>query len=97
MGPEVVYMVTLRPSRFGEQRLEWEAGVIRTDRYAHSGSGQLCFTMPRKPNYSFEKRRKEQERQKKTEAKREEKLRRKEEERAAEEGQPPAAGGEPTQ
>ena len=50
-----------------------------------SGQGEpgLFSTMPKKPNYGFEKRRKEQERQKKTEAKREEKLRRKEEERAA--------------
>jgi hypothetical protein len=51
----------------------------------------LFSTMPRKPNYGFEKRRKEQERQKKTEAKRDEKLRRKEEERADTLDQPPAA------
>jgi hypothetical protein len=51
--------------------------------------------MPKKPNYSFEKRRKEQERQKKTEAKREEKLRRKQDERAPDESQLPAAEGDP--
>lgn len=60
--------------------------AIRVRRLRASGAcneQRLLFTMPRKPNYGFEKRRKEQERQKKTEAKREEKLRRKEEERAA--------------
>lgn len=63
----------------------------RADSTAMSCGTGLFSTMPRKPNYGFEKRRKEQERQKKTEAKREEKLRRKEEERAAGRDESPPA------